>query len=67
MTHLWCVLRVKNVLSLLRDILEAIFTDSPKMLYRGVLVPTTPAAHEPASNNLHGVIQDYQDFTKPEN
>ena len=36
-----------SIPSPLRDILDAIFTASPKILYLGVFVPTTPAAHVP--------------------
>ena len=32
------------------DILEAIFTVSPKTLYRGIVVPTIPAAQGPDHN-----------------
>ena len=31
------------------DILEATFTVSPKTLYRGIVVPTIPAAQGPAN------------------
>ena len=39
-----------NLLSPVLDILEATFTVSPKMLYRGIVVPTIPAAQGPLDN-----------------
>ena len=38
---------INYVPSPVRDILEAIFTDSPKILYRIDLWPTIPAAQGP--------------------
>ena len=43
----------ENVPSPVLDILEATFTVSPKTLYRGIVVPTIPAAHGPTNWKFH--------------
>ena len=43
------------------SILDAVLTASPNKQYRGILMPTTPAAHGPAKEKI---VENYQKATK---